>query len=448
MPLILNGIRRIRTSGSNPAEGSARRWGWSSRWGSDTTASGRTFDPSKATTIAAVRRAVDIISQPISTFPLHVYQGAREDQREFAENESNAVIWEAPNPEVADAVFWETLLQHEVLRGNAFIFVVKDQLDRPLELWPVEPERIAVGRLRESVGRFPAGTKVYQVDDLDPMVDYAFGPADGPRGEIIHVLGRSSDGLVGISPLSEGADDFEQALIMREYASRYFNNEANPGGVLSTEQVIDKDAADETQARWIARYGSPQNVRVPAVLGRGVKWQTVSFNPEESQMLESRRYSLGEVGRRFGVPPHLLGDVERSTSWGAGITEQGGEFRVFTLATHMIRFERTIDRSLLRGTGQFVRWNPDAVLRANTKERFEVYEIGIRSRIITPNEARRRENLPPLPGGDEFPTTPAAAAASGVSEQQRQAAAELLGVPYVPLHANGNGHAAAATATV
>lgn len=334
---------------------------------------------------------MSVVTSPIANMPIDVFEKQEQDGKQRSVQvmlDSDRVLWDMPNPEVVPFVFWETVIAHEVLRGNAFIFVVKSNAGVPLELWPIEPQRVKVGRT-------DAGRKVYLVDNELPMVDFATG------GEIIHVIGKSNDGIIGMSPLDLGAATFEATLTGEEYAARLFSQDSTPRGVLSSEQVLKPEQAEDLANAWEKRHMGLSNAHRIAVVGNGAKFQPISFNPEEAQALESRKLNVVNIARRFGVPPHLMFDVERSTSWGAGIVEQKQEYIDFTLSPHITRFEQTISKMLMGGQRQ-MKFNVNSFLRGDPAKRAQYYESMIRSSVMSPNEAREKEDMEPTEGGEEF----------------------------------------------
>ncbi|HYD83774.1 MAG TPA: phage portal protein [Opitutus sp.] len=355
--------------------------------------------------VPAFGRAGNIIAGTIAGFPLHIYESGQDGQRRLAQDDSNRFLWGVggprsknndrplgPNPEVPAFVFWKVVATHKFWRENVYLFVVSDNARRTLELWPIDPVRVRVGRLAD-------GRKIFEVDGKEAYLDYLHG------GEIVHVVGDSEDGLVGVGPLQRYADTFETAISTEQYASRQFSNNTNPSGILKTDQQLTPDRAEELLARWEARHAGGVNAGRPAVLSNGLEWQTIQFNPEETQMLESRKFGVFLMEILSGVPPHLLGDVERSTSWGSGIEEQSRNFLTYTLSNHYIPIEQTITMAFLP-KDRFALFNPDAILRPDTFKRAQVHEIMIRSRMATPNERRAYENMEPIEGGDELAAPP------------------------------------------
>lgn len=339
-----------------------------------------------ALTLTAVYRATSIIASTIGALPLHVKRMNRFGEEEIEEDRQTAFIWHRPNPEMTRLTFWETVIAHEVLNGNAFIFVVKNGSGQPLELWPLAPHRVTVERFENR--------KIYKVDGKFDMIDFAAG------GEIVHVMNMSRDGLTGLSPIKLAAVSVELSKAAEEYGARFFGQDSTPLGTLSTDAEITEAQAEAISRRWAERHAGLDNRNI-AVLGHGAKFEQISINPEDAQLLEERRFQVAEIARLFGVPPHLLGDMERSTSWGTGLEEQGINFLRYTLLRHIEAFEQAIDDALLKRveTRRKAKFVTDGLLRASYQVRMQGHATA-HGRFMTANEIRKLEGLPPIEGGD------------------------------------------------
>ena len=208
-------------------------------------------------------------------------------------------------------VFWATVLGHEVLTGNAFIWVVTDSNRMPVELWPVEPNRVQVGRHPDT------NNKVYLIDGVVPQADF-FGPQ---QGNIMHVMGLSLDGLRGLSPIAKGNQSMALGLAAERAATSSMTSGSTPGGILSTEQVLSQEEAKAASEGWEQMHGGPAKAGKIAVFGKGTKWLQTQMNPDDAQLIETRKFQVSEVERWFGIPPHLMFDADKTTTWGAGIAE-------------------------------------------------------------------------------------------------------------------------------
>lgn len=378
--------RVIRTRGNNVATELDPSIDW---WSVRRSLTGIRINEDTAITLTAVYRAVSIIASTIGALPLHVKRTNQFGEESIEESPQTAIIWHRPNPEMTRITFWETVVGHEVLNGNAYIFVVKNADGRALELWPLAPWRVTPGRTK-------SGMKVYDVDGEYSMKDFTAG------GEIIHVMNMSRDGLVGLSPIRLAATSMELSLAAEQYGARFFGQDSTPSGLLSTDQVLTEEQATAISERWEAQHAGLGNRKI-AVLGNGAKFDAISINPEDAQLLEERRFQVAEIARLFGVPPHLLADMERSTSWGSGLEEQGINFLRYTLLRHIEAFEQAIDDALLNRveTRRKAKFVTDGLLRASYQVRMQGHSTA-HGRFMTANEIRKLEGLPPISGGDEL----------------------------------------------
>lgn len=385
MPILSNIIRgRTRTTGPNPALAGYMDSGFSS-WPSRTL-SGAEISDDKALGLTAVLRSITLISTTAGGLPINVYQRDRGDgASQNIETPQTAYLWDRPNPEMTRQTYWETVIGHEVM-GDAFLFVVKNRFDDPLQLWYIEPWRVRTGRTED-------GVKVYEVDNKWALIDFASG------GEIIHVPNWGRSPLRGINPLKAASGALGLGISSQEYAERFFDEDEIPRGLITTDQVISEEESGRLWARWRAqvRRGTP-------FLGNGAKFQTINITPEEAQLIDERRFQLAEVARIFGIPPHMLGDTERSTSWGTGIEEQTRGFLTFTLQAHINRFEHAINDALLKKftTRRYVKFELGGLLRPDSLKQAQIFHILIQARVMVPNEARKLLDLPAKEGGDEF----------------------------------------------
>ena len=299
------------------------------------TAAGVRVDEDVAMCVSAVYRAVWVISSVLATLPQRVYRTDAAGEKVDVGGRPEYAFLRRPNPEVNRFVFWSTVIGHEVLTGNAFVYVVTDDRGRPLELWPVEPKRVQVGRDGKT------GRKVYVIDGTIPQVDYLAG------GNIVHFTGLTTDGMRGVSPIQKGAEAMGLSVASEQYAGRFFSNSSDPRGYLSTDQDLTAEQMKDFSEAWEFHHRGTVNANRVGVLNKGVKWSMTDLNPQDSQLLETRKFQVTDIERWFGVPPHLMFDVEKTTSWGSGIAEQGLAFVTYTLNAHIVPLEQTVEDELL-----------------------------------------------------------------------------------------------------
>lgn len=333
----------------------------------------------------AVWRAVNLIAGTCASLPLHAYRSA-DDVRLPVTSGQAARLLDVPHPDMTPFELWETVYTHLLLWGNAYLRKLKNQAGQVAELWPVHPSKVQAGRAKDL-------TKVYVIDGRqdDPLTDE----------EILHIPGFGYDGITGVSPIRLARQGIGLALAAEEYGARLFGSGSLASGILQTEQRLDQEAAERLKAAWKAKVGGLAKAHDVAVLDAGAKFQQLSIPPEDAQFIESRRFQISEVARIYGVPPHMLMDTEKSTSWGTGIEQQGIGFVVYTLRPWLTRVEQRLT-GLLRPSQVYARYSVEGLLRGDTKARYDGYAVGRQWGWLSRNDIRRLEDMPPIDGGDDY----------------------------------------------
>lgn len=343
--------------------------------------------------LPAVYRAVALIAGTCGGLPLHAYSDQGGTHKRLPEQPA---IIASPHPDMTPFEWTELVYVHLLTWGNAYLRVLRDQSGRVVELWPIDPWRVRVGR--DSVD----ARKWYTVDG-------AQGTPYSDR-QILHIPGMGYDGTVGMSPIQVARQAFGTAIATQRYGGRFFGAGSMLSGVLSTEQKLTPAQADEAKARWKVSHGGPDNAHDIAVLGAGTKFQPISVSPVDAQFIEQQRFGVVEVARMFGVPPHLLMDVTGSTSWGTGISEQSLGFVRYTLRPWLIRVEQRMTKLLTdpqyatgpATSGRYARFNVEGLLRGDTKERYEAHTLGRNGGWLSVNDIRAVEDMPAIDGGDSY----------------------------------------------
>ncbi len=330
------------------------------------TAAGVRVNHDVALKLSAVWRAVWVITMSIATQKVRLVRQV-DDEKVDVIGRRRYKVFRRPNPEVSSMVFWATTVGHEVLTGNAFLYVVTDDNRIPVEFWPIEPERVQVGRDKRT------RRKVYLIDHEVPQADYY-----GGNGNVVHFMGLSRDGLRGMSPVEMGAQNIGLSLAAEQYSSALLGKSSTPGGILSTEQVLSPEEAEAASDRWKKYHQGSLNAGEVAVFGKGTKWMSTKLSPGDAQLIATREFQVADVERWFGVPPHLMMDVTKTTSWGQGISEQGDAFVRYTLNPHTKVFEETISDELLPA-GVTFDFDASALLRGNFTQQINAVGALIRS---------------------------------------------------------------------
>jgi len=212
------------------------------------------------------------------------------------------------------------------------------------------------------------------------------------------------DGLVGYSPIAMAKNAIGMAIACEEYGAKFFANGAAPGGVLEHPGTI-KDP-QRVRESWQSTFGGSGNANKIAVLEEGMKYTPIGISPEQAQFLETRKFQINEIARIFRVPPHMVGDLEKSSF--SNIEQQSLEFVKYTLDPWVIRWEQSIQRSLLSRDEKavyFVKFNLEGLLRGDYQSRMNGYAIGRQNGWMSANDIRELENLDRIPaedGGDLY----------------------------------------------
>lgn len=374
-----------------------------------TNVTGRSVTPTSAIEgTVAVYACVSLLAETVGSLPLHLFR--RIDDRNRERIREVPLRWpgslartlhESPNPEMTGQEYWETVQGHVELWGNHFSYIVRAGDGRPQELWPLRPDQMEVLVPRERRG-LPIGGRRY-------VYTLPTGEKIGlNRNQVLHVRDFATDGVVGLSKITVArlAVGIDQAA--GEYAGRFFGSSAIPGGILKTDAQLTREKAQRLRETWESVVGGLDNAQRIAVLHSGIEWEQVGIPPKDAQFIELRRFQLEEAARMWRIPPHLLGDTTKESSWGTGIEQMTIGFVVYTLGPKLKRLEDAISRDLadpdagrtLSDESLFAEFRVQGLVRGDLKARSEFYSKGIQDGWLTPEDARALENLPFIPGLD------------------------------------------------
>lgn len=390
---ILNGLFRARDAPKNRTSGSA----YSFFMGGST--SGKRVNERSAMQMTAVYSCVRILSEAVAGLPLHLYQYTDGGRREKAvEHPLYFLLHDEPNPEMTSFVFRETLMTHLLLWGNAYAQIIRNGKGEVMALYPLMPDRMTVDR--DEKGRLYYEYTTSSDDaPINKKSTVKLSPSD-----VLHIPGLGFDGLVGYSPIAMAKNAIGMAIACEEYGAKFFANGAQPSGVLEHPGTI-KDPS-RVRESWQNTFGGSQNANKVAVLEEGMKYTPISISPEQAQFLETRKFQINEIARIFRVPPHMVGDLEKSSF--SNIEQQSLEFVKYTLDPWVSRWEQSMVRSLLTAEEKkqyFIKFNVDGLLRGDYQSRMNGYAIGRQNGWMSANDIRELENLDRIPeelGGDLY----------------------------------------------
>ena len=356
------------------------------------TTSGKPVNERTAMQTTAVYACVRILAEAIASLPLHVYEYQDDGGKKLVHDHPlYYLLHDEPNPEMTSFVFRETLMSHLLIWGNAYAQIIRDGAGRVLGLYPLLPDKMEVQRGDRG--------NIYYVysrnSDENPMFK-EYGNIKLKAEDVLHIPGLGFDGLIGYSPIAMAKNAVGMTLACEEYGASFFANGANPGGVLEHPGVL-KDPS-KVRESWNSVYRGVNNAHKIAVLEEGMKYQQIGIPPEEAQFLETRKFQINEIARLYRIPPHMVGDLDKSSF--SNIEQQSLEFVKYTLDPWVIRWEQSLQRSLLLPGEKgkyFIKLNVDGLLRGDYQSRMNGYAVGRQNGWFSANDIREMENMNPIP---------------------------------------------------
>jgi len=347
---------------------------------------------------AAVYACVRVISETIASLPLHVYRYADNGAVPAPEHRLYRLLHLTPNPEMTTFTFRETLMSHLLLHGNAYTQILRDGGGRVTGLYPLLPYKMDVARGDDGQIYY-----TYWRDRDESRPGQKDGGVALRSEDVLHIPALSNDGLVGYSPIALARNPIGLAIATEKYGAGFFANSANPGGILECPAALPDDAEKQIRNAWEMLYRG--NSGKVAVLAEGMSFKQVSVPPNDAQFLETRKFQLNEIARIFRVPPHMIGDLEKSSF--NNIEQQSLEFVKYTIGPWIVRLEQAMCIALLTEAEQekyYIKFNLDGLLRGEYESRMKGYMIGINAGFLSQNDVRRLEDMPliPTPGGDRY----------------------------------------------
>lgn len=358
--------------------------------GGTTTVSGRCVTPEQSLRVSAVFSCVRILSETISALPLNLYrrEGQNGDRNIANQSALNNCLHVMPNQDMTAMDFRTFQMISLLLKGNAFSEVYRAKSGEIGEIIPLNPEAILVDRCKKT------GKLVFE--------EHSNGKRLIPNRRMWRISGMSLNGIIGLSPISCAREGIGISLALEEHGGRLFSNGAKPGGILEHPGKLSDSAQQLLLNSWNEAYRGSKNANKVAVLQEGMKWHQLGMSSEDSQFLESRKYQRTEIAALFGVPLHMIGDLDKATF--SNIEHQSIMLVVYTLLPWLKRIEQSIYRDLLIPSERkeyFAEHRVDGLLRGDSKARSEFYQSLFGVGALSINDIRRLENKNSIDGGDE-----------------------------------------------
>lgn len=359
--------------------------GWSQR-----TAAGVAVTQDSALRQITVVACQRIIAETVATLPVGVFR--RDGQ--LVRREPTPAWMDQPNPDLDWVELIEDLLYGCLGDGNGIAQVVRAG-DRVLELYPQDPQQVTLQRGKDR-------RLFYRMADGTPWASES----------VLHVRAfRRPGSLRGISPIEKHRQALGLALAAEEFGAAFFGNSATANGVIETAAKLTREQAQILVDTFMRQHGGLAQAHKPGVLTEGATWKQVTIPPEHAQFIQTQQFSVSQIARMYRVAPHLVGDVERSTSWGTGIEEQNIAFVVYTLLPWIVRLERVLTRlhrppaypgGVIPLDAPYVKFNVEGLLRGSLKTRYEAYAIGRQWGWESANSVLALEDREPIDGGDTY----------------------------------------------
>lgn len=346
------------------------------------------MSPDIALQISTVYACARLLAGTVSSLPLMVF---KEDSRGNRKVDRGSRLWtilhDHPNSVMTASDFWQAMILQWALRGNAYAQIMRDSVGDVISLWPLSSDQMTVFSDKET------GRLVYQY--VRDSQTYDLTP-----DQVLHIKDIGT-GILGFSKLEFMGSSVQEAMATQKYTMQNAQNFGRPSGILTVDHVLDrKKGQADAVGRALGSFKSESGKLI--VLEADMKFQQVALTPEQSQLLESRKYGVEEICRWFGVPPVLIG-ASGATTWGSGIAEIVSGFHKFTLNPLLKSIEQALESRILRSEERgsvVIEFNLDAFFRGDLQSRYDAYATAVQNGFKTRNEVRALENDPPIDGGD------------------------------------------------
>ncbi len=372
---------------------------------------GKTITPDNAMESPTVYACVRLISQTLARMPWQIQIQTDGGSTNNMTHPLYYLLNCESNEDMSAFTFREAQISDCVLYGNSYAFIQRNPAGTPLALERLRPDLMYMSRDAANQPFYTYYNGKASENATDEIKQRKFRPYD-----ILHIVGPSSDGLLGEPSIHKMRNLIALELELEEFCSRFFANNARPSGVLSMPGRLSAEGANRLREAFNRVHSGAQGAGKIAILEEGLKFESISSNAKDSDLDSMRRFARQEIAASFGVPSHRIGDND-------GISYSSAEqansvFVQSTLAGWAARLEQEVNRKLLkRGEAVQTRISFDDLLRGDMSSRYSAYAVAVTNGILTPNEIRAREGLPAVDGGESIrlplnTSTPTAAASA------------------------------------
>ena len=383
---------------SNSTVVSTNRDGMAELFAPISSASGFAVTDRSAMQVSTVYACLTKLSGAVVQLPVEQYTLQKDGQRQMAERTS---LWwllnEAPTAAWTATSWKEWIVKCVMLRGDQFTEIIRSKSAKNygevVEFRIHHPDLVTPRRFQRRI--------VYDIQDIETGKVYTIDQDD-----MLHFAGFGFDGLRSLSIIQHAAKSgIGNSLAAADYTGRSIGEGAMPQIALSYDNKMSKEQQAQLRESFVATYGGTKGRKLPLVLTEGGKVSELSISPVDMQLLESRRFEREDICQAMGVPPVLIGENDKTSSWGSGIEQITLGFVKYTVKPHLNRWTEELNRKLFRGEGAFLEFDLDALLKGDSKAQAEADRSalggpGAGDGYKTVNEVRKNRNLPPVEGGD------------------------------------------------
>lgn len=344
---------------------------------------------------SAVFACVRLISGAVSSSQMRIAKGERWDvvERHPLKN----ILGFSPNNNITASTFWKVMAVNKVLEGNAYAPIIRSISGRPLGLIPIKPSRVVPYQawelgLDDKLNVHPERLFYYVIWDngTSSTID---------QDDMLHFPNICWDGKQGLSTISAGAQAMNLAINAEESASQMFKGGMVNDIALTYPNKMSPDAQELLREHIAQRHSGSANHHKPLILTQGGDVKTLNMNAGDAQLIESRQFSVVDICRFFGVPPVMIGETDKTTSFGSGVEQMARWFVTFTLNDHFTDIEQELKRKLFKNSDYFAYFNESELTRGDTKAQSEYFKAALGNTQqpgwLTPNQVRRQIGEPP-----------------------------------------------------
>jgi HK97 family phage portal protein len=369
---------------------------WGDQLWSVTSSAGVEINQQTALASSSVMACVMMLTEDVAKLPVSLFKFRADRSRQAVTDHPLADLFEDPNEWQTWLEFAEMVQCGLVLRGNGYAVIIRNWRGKPVKLVPINPDRVALWEA-------PDGRLFYRVTPfgLHEMAELRDMPYLIPFEDVFHLRGLSVNGLLGASRIALARDAIGLTIAQERQSATWIGAGSRPSGVLSTEQKLTDTDVKRLQSRWKEINAGLQNSGKSAILEAGLKWTPLSISAKELEFIAARQFQVQEIARMFRIPPHMIGELSRSTN--NNITQQSQEYVNYTISGYTRRWKAKLRKTFdLREGDIQVEYDLSELVRADIVARYNGYRVAIMSGFLKPNEARIDDGRDPDPEGNDL----------------------------------------------